>query len=243
MSGWRARLGVLFTGNSIVDRELWRWVPEGVTVHINRLESVETLKVPYSAQVALELSQSPQLEAAARNLRIVKPSALVYACTSGSFVGGLGHDQAIIERLQPIVGAPVTTTTTAVVKALRKLGISRVAVATPYLDELNGKLRAFLEGSGFKVVNMRGLNLPGDYGSVPASEAYRLGRLTDTKEADGLFIACTALHTLEVLDLLEGDLGKPVVTANQASMWEALCLAGVTTTRMEGRGMLYRHGS
>jgi maleate cis-trans isomerase len=61
MSGWRARIGVLFPGNSIVDDELWRLVPDGVSVHINRLESVETLKVPYSTAVAQDRSQSRDL--------------------------------------------------------------------------------------------------------------------------------------------------------------------------------------
>jgi hypothetical protein len=63
---------------------------------------------------------------------------------------------------------------------------------------------------------------------VPASEAYRLGRLSDTPDAEAVFAACTALHTLDVLEALEDDLGKPVVTANQATMWDALRLAGVS---------------
>lgn len=241
MTGWRARIGILFPGNAMIDRELWQWVPEGVSVHINRLESVETSGVPYSAKVALELSQSRDLEAAVRNLRIVHPSSVVYACTSGSFVGGLDHDQAITQRLAQVAEAPVTTTSTAVVKALRVLGIGKVAVASPYLAELNEKLRVFLEGSGFKVVGLQCLDRPGEYGQVSASETYRLGRVVDQEEAEAVFIACTALPTLDVLELLEEDLGKPVITANQASMWAALRLAGVSTVGMQGRGRLYRH--
>jgi maleate isomerase len=240
MSDWRARIGVLFPGNSIVDRELWQWVPDGVTVHVNRLGSFETLNEPYSAAVALQRSQSPQLEAATENLRIIAASCVTYACTSGSFVGGIGHDRTIIERLAPIAGVPVTTTSTAMVRALRVLEIERVAVGVPYLGELGERLREFLEASGFKVVSLRALNLPHGFATVPAAEAYRLGRSADTSEAEAVFIACTALRTLEVLEPLEEDLGKPVVTANQATMWDALQLAGVSTRRMEGRGTLYR---
>jgi maleate isomerase len=240
MTGWRARLGILFPGNSIVDDELWQWVPPGVSVHVNRLESVETLGIPYSAAVAWERSQSPDLEAAARNLRIVAPTCVTYACTSGSFVGGAGHDVAIAERLRRVVDAPATTTSTAMVRALRQMEIERVAVAVPYLDELGERLRAFLEESGFKVTGVRGLNRAGDFGAVPPSEAYRLGRLTDDPAADGVFIACTAWPTLPVLEDLERDLGKCVITANQATMWDALRLSGVATTGMTGRGSLYR---
>jgi maleate isomerase len=240
MTGWRARIGILFPGNSLVDDELWQWVPEGVSIHINRLESIETLKIPYTPAVAQERSQSRDLEAAARNLRIVAPTSIAYACTSGSFVGGLGHDRAIIERLSRVVEAPVTTTSTAMVMALREMGIERVAVAAPYLDELSELLRAFLEASGFKVSDVRALNLGREFGTVPASEAYRLARRADGPGADGVFIACTALPTLPVIEHLEADLGKPVITANQATMWEALRLSGVATTSMTGRGSLYR---
>lgn len=242
MTDWRARIGVLFPGNSIVDRELWQWVPDGVSVHIYRLGSFETLDEPYSAAVALRRSQSPQLEAATENLRIVEPSCVTYACTSGSFVGGVGHDQTIIERLARIARVPVSTTSTAMVRALRTLGVGRVAVGVPYLGEVGERLRAFLEGSGFKVVSVSALNLPHGFATVPAAEAYRLARRADTPDAEAVFIACTALHTLEVLEPLEDDLGKPVVTANQATMWDALRLAGVSTTRLDGRGTLYQRG-
>jgi maleate isomerase len=242
MSDWRARIGVLFPGNSIVDRELWQLVPEGVTVHVNRLGSFETLNEPYSAAVALRRSQSRQLEDATENLRIIEPSCVTYACTSGSFVGGVGHDQAIIDRLARVVRVPVSTTSTAMVRALRALGVGRVALGVPYLGELGERLAAFLEGSGFKVANVSALELPHGFATVPAAEAYRLGRRADTPEAEAVFIACTALHTLEVLGPLEDDLEKPVVTANQATMWDALRLIGVSTRRLDGRGALYRRG-
>jgi maleate isomerase len=242
MRDWRARIGVLFPGNSIVDRELWQLVPDGVTVHVNRLGSLETLTEPYSVAVALRRSQSRELEDATENLRIVEPSCVTYACTSGSFVAGVGHDQTIIDRLAPIARVPVSTTSTAVVRALRALGVGRVAVGVPYLGELGERLQVFLEGSGFKVVNMSALDLPHGFATVPAAETYRLGRRADTTDAEAVFIACTALHTLEVLEPLEDDLDKPVVTANQATMWDALRLAGVSTRRLDGRGTLYRRG-
>ena len=239
MGDWRARIGVLFPGNSIVDRELWQLVPDGVTVHVIRLGSVETVSERYSATVALKRSQSRELEDATEQLRIVEPSCVTYACTSGSFVGGVGHDQAIMDRLAPVARVPVSTTSTAMVRALRALGIGRVAVGVPYLGE---RLQAFLEGSGFKVVNVSSLDLPRGFATVPAAETYRLGRRTATPDAEAVFIACTALHTLEVLEALEDDLEKPVVTANQATMWDALRLAGVSTRRLDGRGTLYRRG-
>lgn len=128
------------------------------------------------------------------------------------------------------------------VRALRALEVERVAVGVPYVGELGERLREFLEGSGFKVVSLAALELPQGFATVPAAEAYRLGRRVDTPDAEAVFIACTALHTLEVLEPLEADLRKPVVTANQATMWDALRLAGVSTRRLDGRGLLYGRG-
>ena len=79
-----------------------------------------------------------------------------------------------------------------------------------------------------------------EFGTVPASEAYRLACRADGPGADGVFIACTALPTLPIIEHLEEDLAKPVITANQATMWAALRLSGVATTSMGGRGSLYR---
>ena len=93
----------------IVDDELWQWVPDGVSVHVNRLESVETLGVPYSAAVALERSMSRDLEVMARNLRIVAPTCVAYACTSGSFVGGVSPFSVIRTCPPPIAQTTSST--------------------------------------------------------------------------------------------------------------------------------------
>ena len=98
----------------------------------------------------------------------------------------------------------------------------------------------FLQGSGFEVVTLANLGVVGmAIGAVPSEQVRELGKRAATTEAGALFISCTALRTVEVLDSLEQDLGIPVVSAIQATMWHALRIAGIEA-RQEGLGRLYR---
>jgi len=102
------------------------------------------------------------------------------------------------------------------------------------------RLQRFLEGSGFEVVSLANLNLKGmEITRVTPDEVYALGKRADRAEADVLFLSCTNLRTLEVLEALERDLGKPVASSNLVTMWHALRLARLTP-RLDGLGALYR---
>ena len=113
-------------------------------------------------------------------------------------------------------------------------------MAAPYLDEVCARLRRFLEESGFTVTSLENLNLHGlAIPGVSDAEVWQLGKRADRPEADAVFLSCTNLRTLDVLDALERDLGKPVVSSNLATMWHALRLAGLRP-RLDGLGSLYR---
>ncbi|MBS1251341.1 MAG: Arylmalonate decarboxylase [Anaerolineales bacterium] len=234
---WRARLGIIYPADGALDDEYWKLVPPGVTVHITRIE------VPHEDQT-IELLEaqatSPDIEKAAGDLTIIRLDAVAYACTSGSFLLGAGSDLDIIQRMEAAAsGVPCTTTTTAAVRALKALGAKKLAVVTPYPDEINARLEAFLADSGFQVVALEGLGLYHGIWGQPAGAAYRLATEADVPEAEAMFISCTNFRTLEVLDALEQDLGKPVVSANQATVWDLLRLAGIRPN-LERLGMLYR---
>jgi len=94
---------------------------------------------------------------------------------------------------------------------------------------LNALGKSFLEDHGFEVLGMKGLGLVSnlDIGKEPPSTAYRLAREVFRPEADAVFISCTNFRTIEVIEALEADLGKPVVTSNQASLWKALRVGGI----------------
>ena len=120
--GWRARIGVIYPANGLLDDELWALVPEGVTPYITRQE------VPMedaTLSMVLRVAESQGIEEGARCLRIVKPDVLAYLCTSCTFILGLEGDQTIVRRIEEAGGAPATTTSTAMVQALHALGAGR----------------------------------------------------------------------------------------------------------------------
>jgi len=105
-----------------------------------------------------------------------------------------------------------------------------VAIATPYVDELNELERKFLEANGFEVTALRGLQLDTDpeIARVPYERTRELAReVAAEAEADAVFLSCTNLPALAVLDELEQELGRPVFSSNAATIWHALLLAGV----------------
>ena len=226
MRGRKARIGVIYPADGIIDEEYWQLAPEGVSILITRIPVPND---PISIGMVTQVGETTEIEAAAKTLRITRPNVIVYACTSGSFVKGLGWDRAIADRIEKASGTRAVTTSTAAVDALRALNIEKVAVAAPYPDDVNQTLKGFLQQNGFGVVNMRGLGLKyaWDIGNVSPSLVYQHAKLANTPEADGIFLPCTAFPTLQVLEDLEEDLGKPVVSANQATMWRALTIAGV----------------
>ena len=165
------------------------------------------------------LAQDPNIALAAGRLAQRGAQAVAYGCTSASYVLGPTGDAAIIQNMRNAAGVPSTTTTTAVVVALRTLGARSVAVLSPHIDDLNERLRAYLEASGFAVTTMVGLNLSCDIEAVEPTETQDIVESqVDRSDADAVFISCTAMRTAAIIDDLELSLGKPVVTANQATL-------------------------
>ncbi|MFW6055193.1 MAG: aspartate/glutamate racemase family protein [Thermodesulfobacteriota bacterium] len=233
---WRAKLGIIYPADGALDDEYWKLAPRGTSVHFTRIP------VPQEEQtleVLEEQTLGPDIEQAARDLNVIRLGAIGYACTSGSFVHGAGGDLEIIKRLESASDTACTTTSTAAVRALQFLGAEKVSVITPYPEEINARLKTFLQDNGFAVVALRGLGLYREIYAQPPGAAYRLAREADHSKAEAIFISCTNFRCLDVLDELEQDLGKPVISANQATMWDLLRLSGVRPL-LEGCGSLFR---
>jgi len=239
LKGWRATIGIIYPSDGWQDDEYSLFVPQGVSVHLTRAgaNQKELRAVGYAEENQLDL-----IELAARQLACAwKPSCIAFGCTSGSFSRGKGYDQEIAKRITSAVGIPATTAANASVEALKKLGMKKVAVAAPYEDELCIRLRRYLRDYGFAVVSLEGLGLIGsEICEQPPSAAYDLARKVDRPEADGVFISCTGFRTAEVLQALEEDIEKPVVSANQALMWRSVRLSGVKSP-VAGYGKLLTH--
>ncbi|MCY3894999.1 MAG: hypothetical protein OXG17_00855 [Chloroflexi bacterium] len=184
------------------------------------------------------LARDPENGRAAGRLAERGAQVVAYGCTSGSYVLGPEGDAAIIAAMQAASGLPATTTSSAVVAALRVLGVQSVAVLSPHIDDLNDRLRAYLEAAGFMVASMVGLNLRCDIEAVePAETRQIVESQVDRSEADAVFISCTGMRTAEVIAAMEASLGRPVVTANQATLWRVRQLAGISSATPD-RGRL-----
>ncbi|MEE8246280.1 MAG: aspartate/glutamate racemase family protein [Alphaproteobacteria bacterium] len=223
MYGWRGRIGLMTpTGNTTMEPEFQRLAPEGVSVHANRVY-LEKVTPEHLLAMAGEAARS------AAGLRACGVGVLAFGCTSGSFVGGKGYDDRLRRSIEDETGIPATTTATAVLRALEALGVTRFAMATPYTDAVNQIERKFFEDNGFEVTRVAGGGLV-ETPEIQLCEprvAYDRAREVDDDRAEAVFISCTGFRTIEILERLEADLGKPVISANQATFADCLRILGI----------------
>ena len=227
MKGWRARLGFLVPpGNPTVEPELIAMTPPGVSVHFSRLVARGPAGT-HHGQEERNRSQIEHIDESASLLAMVKPNVIVLAHTATSYTLGRSAEAALLQRLQTQYALPFVTAFGSVAAALGELGVERVALGTPYSEEITLKGKAHLEEHGFDVVSHGRLENVTNIYEQTAERAYRLGREVDTPEAQAVFLSGTGMPTIQILEALEQDLGKPALSANSAMMWHALRLAGV----------------
>jgi maleate isomerase len=235
--GWRARIGLIYMASStVMEPEFYAMAPEGVSVHTSRIH-LEAATV----QGLSNMMDGDKVEACTRQLAEAPLHAIVFGGTSATFLNGIGWDQTIRARMENVSGnIPATTTSTAVLKGLRAFEAKKVAFVTPYIEEVNERGRHFLTENGFEVVSCDGMGIVGDQaiGAVKTEDVYEFTRRVASPEADAVFMSCTNWRTVGAIAALEEDLAKPVVSANQASFWDALRMAGVRA-HIEGFGELF----
>lgn len=238
MYAWRARLGIMIPSSNVtMEQELYRMAPEGVSIHTGRMVSVGC-----NADDLRKMDEA--LEPCAELVGHAEPDVLLFGCTSGSFLGGAGWEETIRRRIRAVVPDTVACTTTdAILDALRVYHPEKITIVNPYVDEVSQLKSSYFKSCGYDIVSEHnmGYRLGRDIFSTLPGQTYRICRSTVTKDTQLLFISCTNLRTLEIIEPLEQDLGIPVITSNQASMWAMLRLAGVSTQGMTGFGDLLRH--
>jgi len=237
MYGWRAKIGRISPSPETVGCEEWRRaMPEGVCL-------VETRTLLHDVTVEGLAETLKQVERAALELASAEVDVIVQAGTAIAFFRGFGHDRELSRRISGVTGIKATTSLTAVVEALRILGIKRPAVATSYLPDIDARLGEVLQQSGFHVPAIRGMGLRRsiDMGKVLPDETYQLAHAVAraAADADGILISCGNLRSFEAIEPLEKDTGLPVVTSNQAGLWQALRMAGIQQ-RLPDLGRLLR---
>lgn len=169
--------------------------------------------------------------------------AVMWACTSGSFVFGHEGVRRQAEQLAEVAGVPAASTSQAFVAALTALGVDRVAVAASYPAEISQLFSDYLQASGIRVqaLGSAGIETAAGVGRLTAEQVTDLALQNDDAAAGALLIPDTAMHTLGVVGDVETRLGKPVLTANQVTLWYGLQLAGLAgpATGTPGWGTLF----
>lgn len=233
------RIGLICPStNTSIEPEFHRMAPAGLSVHVARAFQ----DGPQAPALYRQIAEN--VEAAARDLGSAGVDAVAFGCTSCSY---FFPGDVLAGTMAKMTGAPAVLTSDAVVAALRALGARRVALATPRTDFVNRREREWLTERGFEIVALEALHLGrtaaerAGIGRVPLETTYDLARRVDRPDADAVFISCTNLPSLDLVERLEDELAKPVVTSNQATFWRCLRAMG-STIAIEGYGrLLARH--
>lgn len=245
-------VGTVVPYDMAMDRELRRFSQDSYGFEQLDMLFTRTAFEPLAVTVeqAREISRPELITAAVEAVSATSPRGYIYGCTSGSFVRGLAGERRLVEaiaeagrhaaaaaayavdsagaydaapdRANPIGTLPAVTTTGALLEAVQAIGARRIAAATPYDQTVGALFGSFFAQAGVELVHTANLGLSGRIWTVPWETTYELVCQADDASADAVLISCTNLPTYEILDQLEQDLGKPVISANQATVWAAL---------------------
>ncbi len=217
------RIGLIIpSSNRLAEPQFHTYTPPDVGIHFTRLRMTGKWRKPLA-----ELKKS--LAETAQALSDTKPSLIVFHCTANSMENGLAHEAAIVETVQSASGCETITTAQAITSALNRLAIRRLVLISPYVKRTNEHEIRYLRECGFDVVHEYGLGLDSDgYVAVTPQEWINVVMENARPEADGYLLSCTNTRTIEVIEELEQQLGRVVITSNQATLWACLKKLGVT---------------
>ena len=253
--GWRARIGMFIVGNEAVpEAEWWAMAPPGVSVHAARVSAPTPWATWNHDRSAVALADD--MVRGARQFAAMRLQAVVVGHSSSSILGGEGWDEAVVAALSSLLpGVAVSTNGIDCIAALRMLGVVRPLLVLPpwfglpFLDQA----AAYCAARGAAPVRTIRYDPGPGWRDLPPGELYAHGmgfaqqiaplyeqvRAACPDDADGVLLAGTGFRCVGVIEALERDLGRPVVTANQASLWHGLRQAGVRPA-VEGYGALLR---
>lgn len=193
---------------------------DDVQFFVSRVKNVSPVTVENLRLMSPQLSQSTSLI-----LPGTRIDSIAYSCTSGTVAIGFDEVRASLQSAH--AGVPCSTPITAALAGFERLGIKRIAFLTPYIDAVNQPMRRYIEDRGVEVLSIHSFNLEDDVemGRVPPTAIREAAVMVDRPDVDAIFISCTALRATEVIDTVERELNKPVLTSIQVLFWDALRLA------------------
>jgi len=235
--GYRAKIGVVVPStNVVVEPEFALLAPAGVSLHTTRM----LLAGKSSAESFRDMASNT--DRCLTELATAEVDVVAWAGTSASLVVSMDD---LAGRSLELAGAPMVATMHAVLDALRAVGARSISVGTPYLDDVTRAQAEQLEMAGFSVLAAHGLGLGHTQderraiGRVAPQSLFRLVQHIDRPDADAIFLSCTNLATITLLDELEQAFGKPVISSNVATFWRCLRTLGIRD-RLDGFGRLLR---
>ena len=221
------RVGLIVpSSNTVAEVDFYRTLPLQTTLHTARMRLVQT-----TAKAEAQMLDE-HLPTAIADLASARPDLVVFGCTSAGALRGNAYEARLIERLADEAHAEAISVAASVRAALALREARRVGVITPYVDELNDKIRGSLEADGFEVVWMRGMGIVDNFAIAavaPAEIAAFAAASATSDEIDVLFASCTNFRALAARSQIEQQLGVPVVTSNQAALEAVLDRLGMLT--------------
>jgi maleate isomerase len=235
--GHVGRVGYLSPG--IVDETLsaqfYRMAPHGVTMVRTSLELKDVTVEEVNAAVA-------RTEKASAELGKYRPDCIVFGGSPTVAVPGHGFEKVIVDKIEKASGRKAFSAQAAALEALQKHGARKLALATPFPDNVNAMVRGFIENLGFEVLSIRGSGVAYlDLTLTPLQTSWDLGKrvFEEAKNADALYFPGAPQPCVDIIDALEHELGTFVISSLQASLWKALQIIGYRVP-IEGYGKLLR---
>lgn len=211
-----ARVGLIVpSSNTVMEVDFYRALPRQVTLHTARMYLKDT------TVQGEELMLDVHLPHAARDIATAKPDLVVFGCTSAGALRGNVYEAELCRWLSEITSAPVVSVISSVRRLLGEIGAKRIAVVTPYVDELNERIERSLRDDGFDVERIVGLGISDNFAIAevqPEAIVEFCRRSLAGLSADALFISCTNFRGMAARPQLEEELKVPVVTSNHATL-------------------------
>ncbi|MEM6587573.1 MAG: Asp/Glu racemase [Pseudomonadota bacterium] len=232
-----ARFGVLvpFT-NTNLEPDMVLMRPPGVSLHFARLGGYDEDEIPDEAQMAglgaADMSEPLRL------LQGVKPDVVFYGCTSATLTHGPSFDRNLAQTISAQSGAQTVTAAGALVHAIKTMGAQNIAFASPYVPAINDQAIAFLASEGIQTIHRADFEGTLDnegQGALTPDDVAQLAHRANHMAADAIVLSCTDMRAVEVITRLEDELGKPIITSNQAMVFQALEMLSLPSP---GPGML-----
>jgi maleate isomerase len=232
--GARMRIGMMVPSvNFVADPQIQMMLPKDVQLHTTRMKLVGSTDEEMHKMVE-------DVDECADLLADADPQRILFHCTAASTIS-VEMGPKICARIEKKTGIPATDTAEAIVAAFRALNIRRVVMLTPYPQSANDHEVEYFAHFGIETLKDKALGLYGgrEFANVTPKDWYDLTMDFRDDRADAYFISCAQSRAAEVIEPLERDLGKPMVTSNSAVAWRCLRQGGVDD-KIDGFGKLLR---